>query len=73
MTEDIDKFKQEYYTCENGKYNLAIQVPHLAKLAEDYTQRYLKRGQWPDCLKVILNIKCKELFCINQAEALHDS
>ena len=43
-------FRRDYYIL--GKYHLQSQVPHLARLADDYAQRYSKSGHWTDCLKV---------------------
>ena len=43
-------FRRDYYIL--GKYHLQSQVPHLARLADDYAQRYSKFGHWTDCLKV---------------------
>ena len=49
----LEEFQKVYIT--KGKYDLIAQIPYLARLAEDYKQRYLKDSQWTDCLKVCFN------------------
>ena len=51
MDSDYLKEFQKVY-LEKGKYDLTAQIPYLARLAEDYKQRYLRNGKWMDCLKV---------------------
>ena len=46
----LKEFQKVYQ--EKGKYDLTAQIPYLARLAEDYEQRYLRSGNWMDCLKV---------------------
>ena len=48
--ERIRAFKGTYHRC--GKYNLKVQIPHLAKLADYYHQKYRETKHWTDCLKV---------------------
>ena len=48
--EFIESFKRDYY--KQGKYKLEVQVPHLARLAEHYREKYQQTQQWTDCLKV---------------------
>mgnify|MGYP001799545647 CR=1 FL=1 len=51
--QDIDllkQFKTDYYDL--GKYDLGAQVPHMARLADYYEQRYKATDCWTDCLKV---------------------
>ena len=50
MEADIAKFKSDYYRC--WKYDLKAQIPHLAKLADNYHQKYRETKHWTDCLKV---------------------
>lgn len=55
MTEidnDIKNFQRDYHSCIGGKFNIKIQVTHLATLADRYRDRYLKEGEWKHCLKV---------------------
>ena len=46
----IRNFKRDYHRC--GRYNLHVQVPHLARLADLYKDKYEKTKHWTDCLKV---------------------
>ena len=46
----LKEFQRGY--LEKGKYDLTAQISYLARLAEDYKQRYLRSGNWMDCLKV---------------------
>ena len=69
----IKAFRDDYY--RHGKYNLEVQAPHLASLADHYKRKYLKTKDWRDCLKVKTFIKiiglvkaiqcCNILFRIN--------
>ena len=58
-------FKRDYYFSKGGKYNLEVQVPHLARLADIYHQRYLNSSNpdWTDCLKVSGKLKIKYHSC----------
>ena len=38
----LKEFQKVY--LEKGKYDLTAQIPYLARVAEDYEQRYLKNG-----------------------------
>ena len=38
----LKEFQRVY--LEKGKYDLTAQIPYLERLAEDYEQRYLRRG-----------------------------
>ena len=38
----LKEFQKVY--LEKGKYDLTAQIPYLERLAEDYEQRYLRRG-----------------------------
>ena len=51
---ELRTFKRDYYFSKGRKYNLDVQVPHLARLADIYHKRYLKSPSpdWTDCLKV---------------------
>lgn len=51
----LSEFKKDYLFSEGGKYNLEVQVPYLVKLAKHYQQKYLKNGDWTDCLRVSSN------------------
>ena len=44
----IKDFQKEYQRY--GEYNLEVQVPHLAGLADHYKRKYNKTGNWTDCL-----------------------
>ena len=46
----IEAFQKDYY--RNGKFNLEVQAPHLAGLADHYKRKYVKTQDWRDCLKV---------------------
>ena len=46
----IKNFKRDYPRCE--RFNLHVQVPHLARLADLYKDKYEKTKHWTDCLKV---------------------
>ena len=46
----LEEFREVYQ--KRGKYDLEAQIRYLASLAEDYKQRYLRSGNWMDCLKV---------------------
>ena len=46
----VYQFKQDYK--RHGKYKLDVQVPHLARLAEFYHNKYRAMRHWPDCVKV---------------------
>ena len=46
----LQNFKRDYYIL--GKYHLTSQVPHLARLADDYETRFNNTNLWTDCLKV---------------------
>ena len=48
----LKEFQKVYMYIEKGKYHLTSQIPYLASLAESYKQRYLRSGNWMDCLKV---------------------
>ena len=50
----ITAFQKDYYTY--GKFNLKVQAPHLAGLAEYYKRKYFKTQGWRDCLKVFISI-----------------
>ena len=58
----ITAFQKDYNTY--GKFNLKVQAPHLAGLAEYYKRKYLKTQDWRDCLKVTILIPpfCLECF-----------
>ena len=58
----ITAFQNDYY--RHGKFNLKVQAPHLAGLAEYYKRKYLKTQDWRDCLKVFILIRpfCLECF-----------
>ena len=47
----LHEFKRDYSLSVGGKYNLKVQVKHLARLAEYYFNRYKKTDDWTDCLK----------------------
>ena len=46
----LEEFMRDYQWY--GKFNLEKQIPHLAKLADDYKSRYKQNRNWTDCLKV---------------------
>ena len=50
----LHEFKRDYSLSVGGKYNLEVQVKHLARLAEFYYSRYKKTDNWTDCLRVRL-------------------
>lgn len=50
MDKLIAQFKRDYYAA--GKWDLDIQVCHLARLADYYLEKYKKYEIWTDCLKV---------------------
>lgn len=56
------EFKRDYH--QHGKYDLAAQVPHLARLAEYYHGRYRVTNDWADCLKVSFQISFTKYFSI---------
>jgi len=57
----LKKFKKDYCYAPGGKADLAVQGPHLAKLAEGYLTKYKKTGKWTDIVKVSRCIvACKE-------------
>ena len=64
--EEIEDFKKDYCGHVGGKYNLKVQVPHLAKLADRYLQRYKDSGQWTDALKVQNFVNMR--FCFQNLE-----
>ncbi|KAF6033739.1 hypothetical protein EB796_007958 [Bugula neritina] len=49
--EELDSFKRDYYSAPGGPYNLAVQIPHLSKLADGYIDEYERTGHWTDALK----------------------
>ena len=46
----ITEFKRDYN--KHGKFDLEIQAPHLAGLADHYMRKYRRTKKWTDCLKV---------------------
>lgn len=50
----LGQFKLDYR--HHGKFDLDVQVPHLAKLANFYEDKYKMTQNWTDCLKVCVII-----------------
>ena len=48
--DQLEEFKEEYR--KKGKYDLQSQIPHLAKLADRYVERFTQTNNWTDCVKV---------------------
>lgn len=48
--DQLEEFKEEYK--KKGKYDLQSQIPHLAKLADRYVERFTQTNNWTDCVKV---------------------
>ena len=45
----LHEFKRDYSLSEGGKYNLKVQVKHLARLAEYYFNRSEERRVGKEC------------------------
>ena len=61
MLMDVQEFRKEYF--RHTKYNLEIQIPHLATLADHYRRRFSETQHWADCIKVQRKIKCDSQHC----------